>query len=87
MFLFLQKKDYHEEHALQAFKSFDKNNNGYILPSHFQSILINLKNHLLSPYVKENLANVNIKHKKFTRFIHLFILGSFIDMLLFVILR
>lgn len=70
--------DYHEEHALQAFKSFDKNNNGYILPSQFQIILTSLKNHLLSPYVKENLTNLLnnsnqqvISYTYFTAFIYL----------------
>lgn len=50
--------DFHEEHAIQAFKSFDEKSNGYILPSNFKTILLNLKDYLLSPYVKENLSDL-----------------------------
>ncbi len=53
-------KDFHEEHAVQAFRKFDTNKNGHILASNFKTILLQLKNHLLSPYVKENLTDVYI---------------------------
>lgn len=71
--------DFHEEHALQAFRSFDKSSNGYILPSNFITILTQLKSHLLSPFVKENLANLVtnstnqqvVTYSYFTAFIYL----------------
>lgn len=47
--------DFHEEHAIQAFKKFDTTRQGYILQTQFKTILLQLKSHLLSPYVKENL--------------------------------
>lgn len=50
--------DFHEEHAVQAFRKFDKKNTGHILASNFKTILLQLKNHLLSPYLKENLADL-----------------------------
>jgi solute carrier family 25 aspartate/glutamate transporter 12/13 len=54
----LNLKDFHEEHAVQAFRSFDSKKIGHILPSNFKTILVQLKSHLLSPFVKENLENV-----------------------------
>lgn len=50
--------DFHEEHAVQAFKKFDTKNAGLILSSNFRTILLQLKNHLLSPYVKDNLKDL-----------------------------
>lgn len=50
--------DFHEEHAVQAFRSFDSKKIGHILPSNFKTILVQLKSHLLSPFVKENLENL-----------------------------
>lgn len=50
--------DFHEEHAVQAFRKFDTKNTGHILASNFRTILLQLKNHLLSPYVKENLHDL-----------------------------
>jgi solute carrier family 25 aspartate/glutamate transporter 12/13 len=52
--------DFHEEHAIQAFRKFDTNNNGHILASNFKTILLQLKSHLLSPYMKENIETVII---------------------------
>lgn len=50
--------DFHEEHAIQAFRKFDTKNTGHILASNFRTILLQLKNHLLSPYVKDNLSEL-----------------------------
>lgn len=50
--------DFHEEHAVQAFRKFDVKKSGHILSSNFRTILIELKNHLLSPYVKNNLQEL-----------------------------
>lgn len=50
--------DFHEEYAVQAFRKFDTNNTGHILASNFKEILLQLKNHLLSPYVRKNLAEL-----------------------------
>ncbi|CAF0768277.1 unnamed protein product [Brachionus calyciflorus] len=47
--------DFHEEHAMQAFNKFDIQKKGYILPSNFKTILLQMKSNLLSPYVRENL--------------------------------
>jgi len=51
--------DFHEEHAIQAFRKYDTTHNGHILASHFKEILLQLKSHLLSPYMKENIEQVN----------------------------
>lgn len=53
-------KDFHEEHAVQAFRKFDPKNNGHILTSNFKTILLQLKSHLLSPYVRDNLETVKL---------------------------
>jgi len=50
--------DFHEEHAIQAFRKFDTKSNGHILASNFQTILLQLKSHLLSPYIKENIETL-----------------------------
>lgn len=60
--------DFHEEHAIQAFKKFDSTSKGYILPSHFKTIITELKGHLLSPYLKENLDNIINKNQSMITF-------------------
>src|ERR1700761_7988847 len=40
--------DFHEEHAVQAFKTFDKNKKGVIQAMDFSYIMLNCKIHLLS---------------------------------------
>lgn len=50
--------DFHEEHAWQAFRSRDKNNNGYISAKDFEEILLSLKDYLLTPFVKDNVITV-----------------------------
>ena len=50
--------DFHEEHAVQAFKQFDSEGRGYIKAMDFYEIMTNVKSHLLTPYVKDNLVAV-----------------------------
>ncbi|RWS05155.1 Calcium-binding mitochondrial carrier protein Aralar1-like protein [Dinothrombium tinctorium] len=50
--------DFHEEHAIQAFKRFDKNKRGIITAMDFFNIMVSTKTHLLSNDVKENLVAV-----------------------------
>ncbi|XP_059174413.1 electrogenic aspartate/glutamate antiporter SLC25A13, mitochondrial-like isoform X3 [Physella acuta] len=50
--------DFHEEHAWQAFRRRDKNNNGYISAKDFEEILLSLKSYLLTPFVRENIITV-----------------------------
>lgn len=51
--------DFHEEYAMEAFKSKDSAGTGYISPLDFQDIMVNVKNHLLTPDVKDNLVAVS----------------------------
>lgn len=50
--------DFHEEHAVQAFKTMDKNRKGIISAMDFSYIMMNCKSHLLSEDVKPNLVAV-----------------------------
>lgn len=50
--------DFHEEHAVQAFKHYDKNKKGVIAAMDFSYIMLNCKSHLLSADVKPNLVAV-----------------------------
>ncbi|CAG5126261.1 unnamed protein product [Candidula unifasciata] len=71
--------DFHDEHAWQAFRRRDKNNNGYISAKDFEEILLSLKGYLLTPFVKENIITVvmgeghqrQISYAYFTAFISL----------------
>ncbi|XP_064594898.1 electrogenic aspartate/glutamate antiporter SLC25A13, mitochondrial-like isoform X2 [Liolophura sinensis] len=56
--------DFHDEHALQAFMSLDKDNNGYINAVDFQRIMLSLKSPLLTTFVKENLVTVAVGGEK-----------------------
>ncbi|XP_063979967.1 calcium-binding mitochondrial carrier protein Aralar1 isoform X2 [Diachasmimorpha longicaudata] len=47
--------DFHEEYATEAFKKFDKNGDGFISTTDFQDIMLNIKSHLLTKEVKDNL--------------------------------
>lgn len=51
--------DFHEECALEAFKSKDPNGSGFISALDFQDTMINVKKHLLTPAVKDNLVSVS----------------------------
>ena len=50
--------DFHEEHAIQAFKSRDVNKQGVISAIDFSDIMISCKNHLLTEDVRRNLVAV-----------------------------
>ncbi|XP_050406141.1 electrogenic aspartate/glutamate antiporter SLC25A13, mitochondrial [Patella vulgata] len=71
--------DFHEEHALQAFRRLDVGNTGFITAQNFEQIILKLKNHLLTPFVEENLIAIALggeKHRQisyayFTAFISL----------------
>ncbi|KAL5010030.1 hypothetical protein ScPMuIL_012335 [Solemya velum] len=52
--------DFHEEHALQAFRRLDKGNTGYINAKNFEEIILSLKSYLLTPFVRDNLVTVAI---------------------------
>lgn len=45
---------------MEAFKSKDPTGTGYISPLDFQDIMVNVKKHLLTPDVKDNLVAVSV---------------------------
>lgn len=51
-------QDFHEEHAVQAFKRSDPKKTGAITSMDFTDIMISCKSHLLSEDVKKNLVGV-----------------------------
>lgn len=53
--------DFHEEYAMEAFKSKDPDGTGYISALEFQEIMVSVKRHLLTEDVKDNLVAVSIK--------------------------
>nr|NP_733364.1 aralar1, isoform C [Drosophila melanogaster]Q9VA73.1 RecName: Full=Calcium-binding mitochondrial carrier protein Aralar1 [Drosophila melanogaster]AAF57048.1 aralar1, isoform C [Drosophila melanogaster] len=55
--------DFHEEHAMEAFRSKDPAGTGFISPLDFQDIIVNVKRHLLTPGVRDNLVSVTEGHK------------------------
>ncbi|KAH8271254.1 hypothetical protein KR018_003749, partial [Drosophila ironensis] len=55
--------DFHEEHAMEAFRSKDPTGTGFISPLDFQDIIVKVKRHLLTPDVKDNLVSVTEGHK------------------------
>ncbi|XP_047501780.1 calcium-binding mitochondrial carrier protein Aralar1-like [Penaeus chinensis] len=55
--------DFHEEHAVQAFKSFDKEGTGFITAMDFNDIMLNIKSHLLTIPVQNNLVAAASSHK------------------------
>ncbi|KAH8281060.1 hypothetical protein KR054_009236, partial [Drosophila jambulina] len=55
--------DFHEEHAMEAFRSRDPAGTGFISPLDFQDIIVKVKRHLLTPGVKDNLVSVTEGHK------------------------
>ncbi|KAL8561913.1 hypothetical protein ACOMHN_046703 [Nucella lapillus] len=71
--------DFHDEHALQAFRRLDKGNTGSISLKDFEGIMLSLKGYLLTPFTKDNLmvaAMGEERHRKisyayFTAFISL----------------
>lgn len=59
--------DFHEEHAMEAFKSKDPNGSGYISPLDFQDIMVSVKKHLLTHDVKDNLVAVSTTENTFNK--------------------
>lgn len=55
--------DFHEEHAIQAFKMKDTTKSGTISAFDFADIMVNVKSHLLSPDVRPNLVAVAEGHR------------------------
>ncbi|CAO1429310.1 unnamed protein product [Diamesa serratosioi] len=55
--------DFHEECAMEAFKLKDPNRSGFISALDFQDIMLNVKKHLLTGEVKNNLIQVTEGHK------------------------
>jgi len=55
--------DFHEEYAVEAFRQFDKHSTGYISPLDFHAIMTQIKSHLLTKQVEENLVAL-ANHKK-----------------------
>ncbi|XP_049306383.1 calcium-binding mitochondrial carrier protein Aralar1 isoform X3 [Bactrocera dorsalis] len=55
--------DFHEEYAMEAFRSKDPAGSGYISPLDFQDVIVKVKRHLLTPVVKDNLVAVTEGHK------------------------
>ncbi|XP_046404695.1 calcium-binding mitochondrial carrier protein Aralar1 isoform X2 [Ischnura elegans] len=48
--------DFHEEYAVEAFRTYDKNGTGFISALDFQDIMVSIKSHLLTRDVKSNLV-------------------------------
>ena len=48
--------DFHEEYAVEAFKKFDKDGQGFISALDFQDIMLSIKSHLLTKDVRDNLV-------------------------------
>uniref|UniRef100_A0A1Q3FF15 Putative calcium-binding mitochondrial carrier protein aralar1 n=1 Tax=Culex tarsalis TaxID=7177 RepID=A0A1Q3FF15_CULTA len=55
--------DFHEECALEAFRMKDTSGSGFISALDFQDIMVNVKRHLLTTEVKDNLVAVTEGHK------------------------
>ncbi|XP_076068969.1 calcium-binding mitochondrial carrier protein aralar1 isoform X2 [Oratosquilla oratoria] len=55
--------DFHEEHAVQAFKTFDKEGSGFISALDFNNIMLSTKKHLLTGPVQNNLVAAASSHQ------------------------
>ncbi|KAL9891727.1 calcium-binding mitochondrial carrier protein Aralar1 isoform X4 [Glossina fuscipes] len=55
--------DFHEEYAMEAFRTKDPAGSGYISPLDFHDIMVNVKRHLLTADVKDNLVAITEGHK------------------------
>ncbi|CAH8580141.1 unnamed protein product [Heterobilharzia americana] len=53
--------DFNDEHAIQAFKQSDKENTGTITVNQFKDIILQIKRHLLTEFIKENLLTVALQ--------------------------
>ena len=54
-----QFQDFHEEHAVQAFKKNDSDHSGFISALDFNDVMLSIKNHLLTVPVQNNLVAVS----------------------------
>lgn len=52
--------DFHEEHALQAFRKYDKDDTGNINAKDFEHLMVTLKSFLLSEFVRDNIVTVTV---------------------------
>ncbi|CAH8853897.1 unnamed protein product [Trichobilharzia szidati] len=50
--------DFNDEHAIQAFQQLDEDKTGTITVNQFVDVIIQLKSHLLTDFIKENLLTV-----------------------------
>lgn len=55
--------DFHEEYAIEAFRRFDKDTTGYISALDFKKIMTNIKPHLLTKEVSDNLMSITHTQK------------------------
>ncbi|KAF2357823.1 Mitochondrial substrate/solute carrier [Trinorchestia longiramus] len=55
--------DFHEEHAIQAFASYNKDGSGFITALDFSDIMMSTKSHLLTSNVQDNLVAVSSGQK------------------------
>ncbi|KAI8119802.1 Calcium-binding mitochondrial carrier protein Aralar1 [Lucilia cuprina] len=62
--------DFHEEYAMEAFRSKDPAGSGYISPLDFQDIMVKVKKHLLTADVKDNLVAVTEGHKLYIKLVY-----------------
>lgn len=53
--------DFHEEYAVEAFKKCDKESSGFISATDFKEIMLNIKGHLLTKDLRNNLSSVSLK--------------------------
>lgn len=51
--------DFHEECAIEAFKTKDPDGTGFITAKDFQDIMLNVKSHLVTKTLSENLITVS----------------------------
>lgn len=56
---FLAPQDISDEHAIQAFKRLDKTDSGTITAKDFTRVMLLLKSHMLTKFVRENLLAVS----------------------------
>ncbi|VDQ08331.1 unnamed protein product [Trichobilharzia regenti] len=54
-----EKQDFNDEHAIQAFQQLDEDKTGTITVNQFVDVIIQLKSHLLTDFIKENLLTVS----------------------------
>lgn len=55
--------DFHEEYAVEAFRRFDTNGTGFISALDFANIMTQIKRHLLTKEVQENLMGITHAQK------------------------